>query len=159
MTIRPAVDGDFEALVDLDVASARHHASIDPDLYHVPDRAAVAAFLSRRLVEHGEGQILVAEIDGAVVGMVGMSIPEPLDPGGILRPVPTADLGISVAEGWRGRGVGQALMAAAEAWARDHRIERIILDMSAANEGAFRFYQALGYRTYGLLMRKQLVRL
>ena len=155
VTIRPRTDDDFESLVDLDLASARHHAAIDPAFYRVPERPAVAAFLARRLAEL-DGDILVAVADGAVVGMVGVAVQEPPDPGAVIRAVPTVDLGISVAEEWRGRGVGQALMAAAERWARERGASRMVLDMSAENDGALRFYERLGYRRHGLLLRREL---
>jgi GNAT superfamily N-acetyltransferase len=155
LEIRPRRSTDFEALVELDMASARHHAAIDPEIYHLPDRAAVAEFLQRRLDEL-DGEILVAEVDGRVVGAVGAAVATAPDPGGVLRSVPTIDLGISVAEGWRGRGIGEALMRAAEAWAREQGIDRIILDLAVANDRARRFYERLGYRTYGLLMRREL---
>ena len=48
-TVRRATTDDVGALIDLDLASARHHAALDPGLYRVPDRAAVAAFLRPRL--------------------------------------------------------------------------------------------------------------
>jgi len=146
---------DFEALVDLDLASARHHASIDPDSYLVPDRQAVAAFLERRLADP-DREVLVAEVDGEVVGAVDITLVRPREPGSIVRPIPTADLGISVAEGWRDRGIGHALMAAAEANARARGAERMILDMSSANEGALRFYRGLGYSEHGSLLRRSL---
>lgn len=47
-------------------------------------------------------------------------------------------------------------MQFAERWALDNGCTRMILDMSAANEGALRFYERLGYRTYGLLLKKSL---
>jgi GNAT superfamily N-acetyltransferase len=155
VTIRPRIEGDFEALVDLDLASARHHAELDPGFYWVPDRQAVAAFLGRRLAEL-DGEILVAVAGGRVVGMVGVALERPPDPGSIVRAVPTVDLGISVLEEWRGRGVGQALMAAAERWARGPGARRMVLDMSAANDGALRFYGRLGYHQHGRLLRREL---
>jgi ribosomal protein S18 acetylase RimI-like enzyme len=45
-------------------------------------------------------------------------------------------------------------MAFAEDWAREHACAAITLDMSSANDAAGRFYERLGYRVYGLLMRK-----
>lgn len=142
-------------MVELDLASARHHAALDPEFYRVPDRAAVAAFLRLRLGDPGR-RVLVARMDGTVVGQVDVTIVEPPDPGSIIRPVPTADLGISVADGWRGRGIGSALLAAAETDARARGARRLILDMAVANEGAHRFYRRLGYRDHGRLMLKDL---
>jgi GNAT superfamily N-acetyltransferase len=153
--IRARREEDFEALVELDLDSARHHVALDPDLYRLPARDAVADFLRRRLADPAR-EVLVAVVDGRVVGEVDVRIEEAPDPGSILRPVPTADLGISVAEGWRGQGIGEALMAAAEASARRRGAERIVLDMHAANGGARRFYHRLGYREFGRLLRRRL---
>ena len=153
--VRPRRAEDFDALVELDLDSARHHASIDPDFYLVPDRGAVAAFLERRLADPAR-VVLVAVVAGHVVGRVDFTILEPPDPGSIVRPIPTVDLGIVVAEGWRGRGVGGALMAAAEARAREVGARQVVLDMSAANDGAQRFYERLGYREHGRLLRRGL---
>ena len=155
MTIRAARPADFDALVELDLSSAIHHAGLDPELYRVPERTAVADFLRRRLADP-DREVLVAEADGAVVGTVDVTLAEDPDPGSIIRPVPTVDIGISVLEGWRDRGVGHALMAAAEASAVARGARRIILDMSAANVGALRFYRSLGYAEYGLLLRREL---
>ena len=98
----------------------------------------------------------MAVADGEVVGMVDVTIAVPPDPGSIIRPVPTADLGISVLEGWRSRGIGRSLMAAAEESARRRGARQLVLDMSSANGGALRFYESLGYVTHGLLLRRSI---
>ena len=60
---------------------------------------------------------------GAIVGHAC------LDPLGDGR----AELGIAVADGMRGQGVGSALLAAIEAWARTHGIRRICASVLAVN--------------------------
>ncbi len=155
IVVRARRPADFEALVDLDIASARHHAAIDPGVYRVPDRDEMAAFLARRL-DDPDRQMLVAEVDGEVVGAVDITLVGSPDPGSIMRPIPTVDLGISVLERWRDRGIGHLLMDAAEANARARGAERMILDMSSANEGALRFYRELGYRDHALVLRRSL---
>jgi len=50
-----------------------------------------------------------------------------------------------VAEEAEGRGVGRALMAAVEDWARAHGLGRVSLETGAANTAARGFYRALGY--------------
>jgi ribosomal protein S18 acetylase RimI-like enzyme len=88
--------------------------------------------------------------------MVDVTIADDPDPGSIVRPVRTADLGIGVLDGWRKRGIGRALMAAAEESARRRGAEQIVLDMSSANAHALRFYGSLGYVTHGLLLRRSI---
>jgi GNAT superfamily N-acetyltransferase len=155
VAIRQSTAADVDALVELDLASARHHAQLDPATYHVPDRADVAAFLERRLADP-ERRVLVAVVDEQVVGMIDVTKADPPDAGSIIRHVVTVDLGISVAEAWRGRGIGHEPMAAAESVAREVGAARVILDMSAANTGALRFYRRLGYREHGLFLHRDL---
>lgn len=153
--VRPATDRDFEALVALDSLSAVHHAVIDPEAYQLPDREASVAFLRQRLADPRR-EVLVAIIEGSVVGMVDVTLVDAPRAGSIHRPIPTADLGISVLQAWRRRGVGRALMAAAEASARRRGADRMILDMSAANLDALAFYRAMGYVDHELLLRRSL---
>jgi ribosomal protein S18 acetylase RimI-like enzyme len=47
-------------------------------------------------------------------------------------------------------------MFAAEANARERGASLMVLDMSASNEGALRFYRGLGYEVSGHLMRRRL---
>jgi diamine N-acetyltransferase len=155
VVVRRAVPEDREALIGLDVASAAYHVTLDPEFYRMPEREAVATFLDQRLA-NPDREVFVAVVDGVVVGQVDVTIEDDPDPGSITRPVPTADLGISVLDGWRRQGIGRALMAAAEASARARGAKQIVLDMSAANVDALQFYRSLGYAEHGLLLRRNL---
>jgi GNAT superfamily N-acetyltransferase len=50
-----------------------------------------------------------------------------------------------VAERASRRGVGRALIAAADAWARDHGLRNLTLHNGAFNTNARGFYAALGF--------------
>lgn len=52
---------------------------------------------------------------------------------------------LAVAEEAEGRGVGRALMEAAESWARERGYGLVVLDTGAANVRARGFYARLGY--------------
>jgi aminoglycoside 6'-N-acetyltransferase len=157
VAIRPATDEDEDAMVGLELASAMHHAAVDPQRWRVPAREAIADYRRRRREADPDGGALLAEADGTVVGMVEM-LPRGLvdEPGAARVPIPSVDIGISIAPEWRGRGVGTALMRAAEEWARERGATRIILDLAVANVGALRLYERLGYATHGLLMDRRL---
>jgi GNAT superfamily N-acetyltransferase len=75
-----------------------------------------------------------------------------------MRSVPTAEFGVSVVAAYRGRGIGRALIGHLEAWAAKHRVERMILNVSAANQGAIRLYHELGYRDFDRAMLKVIPR-
>lgn len=58
----------------------------------------------------------------------------------------TAEIGgLIVASESRGRGIGGALMEAAEAWARERGYGQVRLGSNVLRDDAHRFYQNLGY--------------
>jgi GNAT superfamily N-acetyltransferase len=52
-----------------------------------------------------------------------------------------------VAEAWRRRGVGRAILDGARAWAKANNAAYVEIAVHEFNQGAIRFYEALGYRT------------
>ncbi len=142
-------------MLEIQQSSAVHHATIDPDRWQAPSMEAAAR--SRRrwhlIGPRDEGIVAVAD-DGSVIGMVELWRKRPRDPDSARIPRIHVDLGLAVAPAWRGRGVGTALMRAAEDWAGAHGAERMTLDLDAANEGALRLYERLGYTVHALEMDK-----
>jgi GNAT superfamily N-acetyltransferase len=58
----------------------------------------------------------------------------------------TAEIGgLVVASECRSRGVGRALMGAAESWAREHGFAQVRLGSNVQRADAHRFYERLGY--------------
>lgn len=153
-TIRPATREDEPALTEIQHSSAIHHATIDPDRWRTQtlEESARSRRHWHRVQPRSEG--LVAVADGTVVGMVELWLKRPRDPEGARMPRIKVDLGLAVAPEWRGRGVGTALMRAAEDWARAHGAERMVLDLDARNEGAQRLYERLGYEVESIAMDK-----
>lgn len=162
-TIRPATDDDAAAMAGLEHASAIHHAAIDPDRWLVPSLEDIAAhrrywletkprdaaFVAVAAGESGSGA------PGDVIGMVELWLRRPRAVRGSARiPRIEVDLGVAVADAWRGHGVGTALLQAAETWAREHGAERMSLDLDAKNAGALRLYERVGYVTWGHTMDK-----
>ncbi|MFL5750625.1 MAG: GNAT family N-acetyltransferase [Chloroflexota bacterium] len=158
VTIRPVTLDDLDVLLDIYLDTARHHAAIDPEVFQVPDPDAVVDRLRRRIEGRGEfGEYVAAMIGDVMVGSASVDVADQPSPGNMARAVTTAEFGVSVVEGWRGHGIGRALIDPLEGWARDHGIDRMVLTVSAANEGAIRLYQELGYREYDRMMLKPLV--
>jgi GNAT superfamily N-acetyltransferase len=88
------------------------------------------------------GDVLVAEVDGEVVGVCQVLVfPHFQHTGGWCCEVES----VHVREDWRSRGVGSALLAAAEALARDRGCYRIQLTSRNVRADAHRFYRANGY--------------
>ena len=156
--IRPASVDDVEVLANVYLSSARHHAALDPDFYVVPDRDAVVKHLREALRAEDSTRAvrLVAELDGEVVGSAEVELRSP-SAASMMRPQIAASVGLAVLEDRRGSGIGSRLIAAAEDWARERGASLMMLDASAANVEARRFYEDRhGYRLRGVLMTKPL---
>jgi GNAT superfamily N-acetyltransferase len=113
-------------------------------LYEQWGYAQPAAAIAERLAlwsETPEAEVLVAEIERALVGMVGVyAAPHLALPGRFGRIG-----GLSVDGHFRRRGVAAALMAAAEELARTWGCDRMEVTSSRSRAEAPEFYPALGY--------------
>lgn len=91
---------------------------------------------------------LVAEDAGQIVGCLTCQ-------GGRRRALRHAALlGMSVAQTWRGQGIGRAMLTHAIEWARGtHRVTRIELTVYARNKRAIHLYHSAGFITEGRLRR------
>jgi GNAT superfamily N-acetyltransferase len=61
-----------------------------------------------------------------------------------------------VVEAARGHGIGKMLVAACEAWARDHGLGVVMINVLRDNKRAEKIYRAAGYETYYTSLRKYL---
>jgi ribosomal protein S18 acetylase RimI-like enzyme len=100
----------------------------------------------RRLLEDVEREdaiVLVAEAGGRPVGELGLQ----------LARYGVADLGMAVAAGWRGRGIGSALLAEAIDQARAAGAHKIALQVWPHNAAAIALYERFGFQREGYLTR------
>ncbi|GAA3198833.1 GNAT family N-acetyltransferase [Dactylosporangium siamense] len=155
-TVRPATPADIDVLVRLRVANAEAHIALEPAIYRVPDEAAVRRHFAAVLAgAAGRHAVLVAEVAGRVVGMVEViRSPEPPDHQ-ILRPESSAQIHTVVADDARGRGVGSALVIAAQRWAVAAGIAHLSAGIHHRNAGAVRFYGRHGYADSGLSLGRR----
>ncbi len=156
--VRDAEITDAPGLTRVYVESARHHVALDPDTYTIPDQAAVLAKAEEQLARRSPDlHVIVADVAGQVVGSADVRIMRASDPASMIRPRTVASIGVAVLAKYRGRGIGERLMRRAEQWAVDHGAEAAVLDMSAANVDARRFYtDRLGYTLAGWFLTKKL---
>src|SRR5687767_14204585 len=115
VNIRRAEPRDDGAMARLYQETAQLHHDLDPFKYRVPDLDAIrAGFEEKR--DDPDRAAFVAEVDGQVVGLVALIVnPEPKWRS-MFRPSRTAEVGIVIANGFRSKGIGKALMRAAEVW-------------------------------------------
>jgi L-phenylalanine/L-methionine N-acetyltransferase len=104
----------------------------------------------QRLAGLGAGRhALVAEVDGEVVGQIGLYTHADTP-----RRAHVAGIGMGVRDDWQGRGIGGALLAAAidlaERWLQVTRIE---IEVYADNAAAIALYEKHGFVREGLHRR------
>ena len=137
MIVRPAEPGDAAALVALATA-----VSAEPEGWLVSKEwrsvGEERRFL-RAVRHHPDAAVLVAELDGAVVGRLSLARDQhPASPH-------VADLGLMVDARARRRGVGRALLEGAVKWAREHSVTKLELHVFPWNEPAIKLYEAFGF--------------
>ena len=129
VVVRPAADDDSEAI-----------AGLLAQLGYPARPAQVAGRLARMLAEPGQS-VLVATDEGRVVGLATVIVRHVL-----VDDAPFARLAALVVEdGHRGRGVGRALVAAAEEIARAAGCSAIEVTSGDHRPAAHRFYRGLGF--------------
>ena len=129
MHTRPACAADAPAIAALVAQLGYDTAPSD-----VADRLA-------RLLARSDHRFVVAEGDGQLLGWVHVELSESVDVGSL-----AVIAGLVVDRAHRRQGVGAALMAEAEAWARQQGCPLMRLRSSATRTPAHRFYEGLGYR-------------
>jgi RimJ/RimL family protein N-acetyltransferase len=140
VVVRPAREQDLDAIVELFVEVAAEGRWIGTEVPVDRDRRRrhlAEALQDERAVE------LVADAGGRVVGQLGMD----------LARYGVADLGMLVSAGWRGRGVGSALLAAGIEWARGAGAHKVSLQVWPHNTAAIALYEKFGFQREGLLRR------
>lgn len=138
MRIRTLAEADLPAALDLFEAVVREGRwlATEPPV----DRRETAAAW-RSLLETGHGTLLVADAGDALAGLavlVGRGSPE---------------LGMLVAEGWRRRGIGGALVDACVEWARAAGAKEIVLHVFPHNTAAVALYERHGFARLGVILR------
>jgi RimJ/RimL family protein N-acetyltransferase len=135
--IRPAQAGDARAMAELfaSVAEERDGIATEPPV-DVDERAA--------LFVRSAGESVVAVADGQIIGMLHLEVSRH----------GFGELGMLVGRGWRGRGVGSALVGAAIGWARSHGLHKLCLEVFAHNTAAIALYRKCGFVEEGRRARQ-----
>jgi L-phenylalanine/L-methionine N-acetyltransferase len=136
--VRKADPGDAPALVEL-----ARQVSSEPEGWLLSEDGWRSVGEERRYLRavrrHPDAVVLVAESHEGIVGRLSLA----RDTHPASRHV--ADLGLMVAASHRRRGIGGALLDAAEEWARWARITKLELHVFPYNEPAIRLYEKAGY--------------
>ncbi len=155
MRVRPAGPDDVPALARLNAEVQALHRAALPDQYLDPSLAELEGWI-RRLLADPAVALLLAEEQSEGLGFA--VVRREAAPGTIYTPPRLRALvdALGVAATSRRRGVGRALMTAAEAQARAWGAAAVVLDVQGFNAEAERFYRALGYLPSKLRMSRTL---
>jgi GNAT superfamily N-acetyltransferase len=149
LTFRRARRADLPRLLALladDVLGRNREAAASADPAYAAAFAAIDADPNQ--------QLLVAEADGTVVGMLQVTFIPGLSRQGSWRANVEA---VRVAAELRGRGIGSQLMAQAEQLARERGCRLVQLTSDLQRADAHRFYTRLGYSASHAGFKKPLV--
>lgn len=137
--LRPATEADLLRIVELihlGAVGGRGAEDLGPPL----PQPYYDAF--RSFARFPEAKVMVAEMDGAVVGTFQFHLLPSLSNGAL----PTAEVeSVHVSEELRGRRIGEAMMAWAIAEARRLGCKRVQLTSNKQRADAHRFYERLGF--------------
>ena len=138
-TIRPMADEDLDAVMVLRavVAGEGRWIGAELPLDEEGDRARL------RPGRPGTGAFVAIAADGTLIANLGIE----------LAPYGVAHLGMCVADGWRGRGVGRALLTEAIDWGRTAGAHKVDLQLWPHNDAARRLYEGMGFVQEGYLRR------
>jgi GNAT superfamily N-acetyltransferase len=110
-------------------------------------RARLAALSGRP-----DYRVWVAVSDGRVVGLTGVFLHYALEYNGLHGRL----LGLVVDEPYRGKGIGEQLMAWTERWLLQHGVDKLTLTSGKQRALAHAFYRRLGYQETGFRFGKRL---
>lgn len=154
--IRQAKSHDLEELSRLYTEFHEFHVHRVPDRLLRSDSSRIAELQAalQTIIENKDAVILVAEVDGQLVGLGEVYIredsPNPLrvqHKYGHLQ-------SMIVTEAYRGRGIGARILEAVEQWTKEKSATEVRLDTWEFQDGPLGFYEKHGYNT----LRRTLVR-
>lgn len=158
LTIREALAGDLEGLAALlDDISEMHVAAL-PEYFRSMDGRAETQWMLGQVADNPKSVLLVAELEGRVVGLVHFDEREAADHPTLAPRRYLKVRTLVVAATHRQRGIGKALMRRAHDWAEARGLSEAELNVYEYNRAAIGLYEGLGYETRMRRMIRKLAR-
>lgn len=144
--IARAEEHQIPAMAELWLEFMRFHQNIEP--FFEPREGAVAGEEEqlRRVMKSEDGLVLVAVDEGRVVGFAHAEI---------RGPHKVINLGrygaldtMAVTEGYRRKGVGEAMLTEILDWFRSKNVDRVELEVLSKNDVGYSFWKKHGFTDY-----------
>lgn len=142
--IRAGRREDAQTAARLWMQSAEEHTSHDPVYATAPDAEKTMRRFLADLARNGYAFVFVATMGEEMVGFVSGELREG-SPTFLPKTWASVD-DVFVLPGYRNRGIGRALIASVEGWARRKGANGVSLQVAAANNRGRKFYEDLGFR-------------
>lgn len=143
--VRFAEEKDLEKINELRKQVNDIHVEGRPDIFKAGFCQELRDF-AQILMNDENGDIIVAERDGIICGMVCVDyVNKPESPYGMARSFYHVQE-IAVDENYRRQGVGKELLEFMIADAKRRNLNKIELDVWKFNNSAMEFYQAVGFK-------------
>jgi len=154
MKVRPAEDKDLESLLALSQAGFDYDYRFDTTLNMQWSSSAEAREYFSSCMKSKDSLALVAEDNGGVVAFLTASL---ITAESYRQNMRLAELQIMfVSEHLRSRGVGRALVAEFQQWAKENGSKRIKVVVSAGNVRAAEFYRDNSFQDYTLVLETEI---
>jgi RimJ/RimL family protein N-acetyltransferase len=140
LTVRPAVESELDAVVNILWSVAGEGRWVGTEL---PFDRRERRRLYERMMHSSAGTVVVAEVDGRIVGQASVQVAS----------YGVADLGMAILDGYRGRGIGTALLTAAIEWAAGTGSHKMSLEVWPHNQAGLALYRKLGFVEEGRKVR------
>ncbi len=146
--VRPAAAADAEAICRI------YNQGIEDRIATLETEQRTPEERRRWLAERGPRHpVIVAEnAQGEVVGWASLNVFNPRE---AYRWV--ADLSVYVERGWRGKGVGSALLERLIGLAHEHGFHKMVLSAFPDNRAGMALYEKFGFRTVGIYREQGLL--
>ena len=143
-TIRPGRREDAAEAARLWMQSAEEHTAHDPVYATAPDAEKTMRRFLADLARNSYAFVFVATVGDRTVGFVSGELREG-SPTFLPKTWASVD-DVFVGPDHRNRGIGRALIASVEEWARQKGASGVSLQVAAANGRGRKFYEELGFR-------------
>ncbi|WP_102028089.1 GNAT family N-acetyltransferase [Salirhabdus sp. Marseille-P4669] len=143
ITVRRSRKEDFQALME-----------IDQFIWNETNTPAVTIFETVEKYEKHfpEGSQFVAISNGEICGYIGYKSPIPIPSNSHV-----VEIDMGVHPDFKRQGVGTALIAFVENWAKENKKRKLSLRVLSTNPGAISFYRANGFKEQGRLVGEFLI--